>query len=866
MPFAWMNLELTSAWPLAALPLLLALLAYGFAHSLVDFPRWQRVASLVCRSGLVLLLMLALAGLAWIEPGRDQFVVFVVDHSRSIDAKARARAEAFVENALPYRRRDRVAFLHFAAQPGPVQAEFGDPPANLDRDATNLAAALEAAAGAVPPSYVPHLVLLSDGNETEGGAVQSAARAGVAVSTVPLPSREEPDVQVSLVDVPAQVREGESFHVEVVLDSNHDDEGVLELFANGVRVAEKRDCKVKKGPNPFRIQQSAPAEKVAVYTAKISGFRHNALLDNDSNVGITYTAGQPRVLVIDRDKAQAYPLRDALVEQGIQVDIRPPRAMPDTLVDLQAYEMLILSDVAANELTRGQMEVARSFVKDLGGGLLMLGGDNAYGLGGYYKTVLEDVLPVRCDFSKEKETKPMAMVLVIDKSGSMAGEKMQMAKDAAKNAVELLGPRDQIGVIGFDARFTWVSKLQSSANKSAILEQINRLDAHGGTRLFPPMNAAYQALRSANAQVKHVVLLTDGEVESADYLGLAGRMWQENITVSTVAVGPEADQGLLRQIAEAGRGRFYFAQDPSSVPQIFARETMTAGKSAIQEDPITPVVLIRTGVLANLNFADAPLLHGHVRTRAKPASEVVLAADNATHDPLLVWWRAGLGVGVAFTSDAKNRWASEWVGGWRSGYSRFWAQTVRYAMRKSDARAAEVKVQSRGRKGLVTLDAFDSAGRFLNQSSAELTVLDPRERASAPAMKQTAPGRYSASFDTPERGVYHLMLKLQQLGKVHFQTSRALAIGYPDELRLRPTNEKLLRDLAALTGGRYDPAPEEIFAPPERAVSRPLPLWPYLVMAAALLFVLDVALRRVDAGELAARLRRLRFAFARRSR
>jgi Ca-activated chloride channel homolog len=845
---SWLNIELTHPVLLAGL-LAIGALVFYFYRSLVDLPRAQRVVSLASRIVIVGLLVLALAGLTLYQPTREQFVIFALDRSLSVGEESRRATEKFLDQALASQGNNRVAYLDFAAQPGVVHTERTEKSPELDDKGTDLAAAIEAAAGAIPPSYVPHIVLLSDGNQTSGDALKAALRAGIPVSVVPLKTREDPEVQVSAVEVPAQVREGEPFNVEVVIDTNHDDEGTVEIYRGPHKVLSERH-RLKTGENRFRFRQSLTQDRLAIYTAKIRGLQRDTLLDNNTASGLVFTTGKPRVLLVESDPKLAKHLVWALQQEGIEVDLRPPRGVPDSLADLQNYELVILSNVPATALTQRQMEVARTYVQDLGGGLIMLGGDQSFGLGGYYKTVLEEILPVRSDFEKEKEKPSLAMVIVIDKSGSMGGQKMEMTKEAAKSAVELLGPSDKIGVIAFEGETTWVNEIQSAADKSAVIDRISSIEAGGGTVMAPAMEEAYQALQSTVAKLKHVIILTDGISSPGDFEGIAANMAAARITCTTVAVGDDADQKLLEQIARIGNGRFYYTDDPGNVPQIFTRETVAASKSAVNEQPFVPQVVRPTRVLADIDFETAPFLLGYVTTRAKPTSEVVLATES--RDPLLAWWRYGLGMTAAFASDAKSRWAAEWLT-W-PGYGKFWAQVVRHVMRKGDAKGAIVQVDAKAGRATVTLDSVDPAGKYVNQAETELTVIDPRLGSQKLALNQTAPGRYVAEFDTPYPGAYHLEIAQTHGGKPLYRQSRGLMVGYPDELRLKPTNVELLRAIAQGTGGTYDPEPDAVFQSSGRTAQRPVPLWAYLITAAALLFLADVALRRIDFSPMLKRL------------
>jgi Ca-activated chloride channel family protein len=850
MSSSWWQLELTDPAWLAAL-IALPPVIYYFIRSLVDFPRWQRVVSLVTRLVILSLLVLALAGLTLVRPTHEQYVVFAIDQSLSVGEEAKKEVDAFLKQALPHQGANRVAFVPFAAAP----ALPGDRPpegeAGLDRQGTDLSAAIEAAAGSSPPSYVPRIVLLSDGNQTQNDALRAALRAEVPISTVPLKTRSDPEVQVSQVIVPAQVREGEPFYVEVVIDGNHDDEGLIEVYRGAHKVVGERRP-LKKGENRLRFQQSITDERLAEYTVRVSGLKQDTLLDNNAESGLIFTAGKPRVLLVESDPKLAQHFAWAMEQEEIQVDVRPPEGMPDGLADLQNYELVVLSNVPATALSQRQMDMARTYVQDLGGGLMMLGGEQSFGLGGYYKTVLEEILPVRSDFEKEKEKPSLAMVLVIDKSGSMGGEKIELAKEAAKSAAELLGGSDKLGVIAFEGETFWISELQPASNKGRIIDDISRLEAGGGTNMYPAMEEAFAALQTTVAKLKHVIILTDGISAPGDFEGIANDMATARITISAVGVGNGADEQLLEEIARIGQGRYYFTDDPGSIPQIFAKETVTASKSAIDEQPFLPQVVRPSQALSDIDFQAAPFLLGYVMTRVKPTSELVLASEKG--DPLLAWWRYGLGMTVAFTSDAKSRWAAEWLS-W-PGYGKFWAQLVRHAMRKSETKGVLVDVKQQGRRATVTVDAIDAAGRYLNQADTDLTVIDPQLGNRKLPMTQTAPGRYTASFDTPQSGAYHMELAQKQQGTVTYRQSRGLMVGYADELRLRPTNEALLKSLAEVSGGVYNPAPGDVFAETDRTAQRTTPLWPYLLMVAASLLVLDVALRRIDFNLLLSWLRR----------
>ena len=353
------------------------------------------------------------------------------------------------------------------------------------------------------------------------------------------------------------------------------------------------------------------------------------------------------------------PLARAMKQQGIELDVRGPMGLPDSLEEVLAFDAVVLADLPATYLSPRQMDMVKRYVVDFGGGLMMLGSENSFGLGGYFKTPVEEVLPLVSRFEKEKEKPSLAMVLVIDKSGSMDGAPIALARQAAKAAVELLSQRDQIGVVGFDGQPILVSELRSAGDVDAIHAAIDSLQAGGGTYMYPAMVQARDMLELAAAKIRHMIVLSDGHTQPADHHSLAQESADAGITVSTVALGG-ADKQLLATLAEIGQGRYYETDDPSNVPQIFTKETMQASKSAIKEDLYGAVQTGDHAVLAGFSDSDLPFSLGYVMTEAKPTAQLLLATE--TGDPLLAVGRYGLGTGLAYTSDLTERWGGRVVG------------------------------------------------------------------------------------------------------------------------------------------------------------------------------------------------------------
>ena len=830
-------------WWLAALAVLPVLLYY-WRRSLVHFPRRRRLISLAVRIVLVALLVLVLCGVTWTYRSAQQFVVLAVDQSRSVAGDSGKIAKTFGEEAAGQQDHPRTVYLPFAAAPGEIATELADSPgsaASAAGDAaTNLAAAIRAARAAIPADYVPQIVLFSDGNQTDEDALSAARAAGVPVSTVPLPT-VEPEVYIAGVDAPTRVREGQPFTVGVTVQSTHDGDGVVEIHERGARPVIHQRQHVHKGENHWRFPLLAPAGPVAAYSVRLSEFPDTLAENNTASFGVL-VGPKPRVLLVESKPVLAAHLADALKEQNIEVQVCLPAAIPDTASGLERYDLVILSNVPAAALPAARMELLRGYVRDYGGGLIAVGGDQAFTPGGYHGTPLEEILPVWSEAKKNKPKPTLAMVVVLDCSGSMEGKSITLAKQAMQRAVEMLSPRDQIGLLAFEDRSWWVSPLHVCNDKAQILQRLDTIAAGGETDMYPPLEKAYLALRDSFADLKHMIVLTDGVSSPGDFEALVKRIAASGITVSTLAVGDEAAGPLLQDMAERARGHYYFCDDVAKVPQIFELETSIAAKLGITEEPFSPKMVHPAAMLGTLDFKGAPTLLGYVETRPKDGSQLVLASESG--DPLLVYWQYGRGTSVAFTSDIQSRWAAAWLQ-WPD-FGPFWVGLVRDALRKEPPLPSTLHVEQDGRGVLAILDAQDAQGHFFNGGEVALRVIDPPQKARELSLPQVAPGRYAARFATSTAGLYLLEPKLTYQGRPIDVERRVIGATYPDELRVKPVNTGLLQEIAQVSGGRFDPKPAELLAPADRSVPRTLPLWPYLLAAALLLFLLDLSLKRLE--------------------
>ena len=454
------------------------------------------------------------------------------------------------------------------------------------------------------------------------------------------------------------------------------------------------------------------------------------------------------------------------------------------------------------------------------------------------------------EVKQKLEVPSLAVVLVIDRSGSMtAGMKdndkvsrLEVAKEAAHHVVDVLNEQHEIGVLSFDTEFTWTVPLQPATNKAAIHREIATLRPGGGTDGYPAVREAYRALLDREALLKHVIFMTDGEMPLQNFPLLVPKMVKDKITVSSVAIGSETELRFLANVAKWGRGRFYFTDETATVPRIFTLETQLASKATLVEQPFRPLVTQPSHeAIQDVDWAKAPPLGGYVATTAKPTADQVLMTHQ--EDPLLAAWRYGLGRAVAFTADAKGKWSLLWLP-WRE-FNKFWAQAVRWTLRADVRSDMTVTVRRESGRGVVTVDAVDPNGEFINFLDTQLGVVTPDKRQAVVELAQVAPGRYQGTFSARQEGVYVGGLSQRRDQQLAGSQLVGLVVPYAEEFRRLGADEAFLQELADLTGGTRLGEPTETFTRHRRRSRVPTDLWPWLVGLVTLAFVPEIALRRL---------------------
>ena len=872
MPFSFSFGYSDALWLLLLLPFVVLLARAGRNGG--SMRRSARRLSVALRLLIVTLIVLAIANLQLVTTSDKLSTVFLLDASDSVGAGGRTQGTDFTRKAMLTMKDNQQAGVIVFGQDALVEKLVGKDKTlgNLESTPTtgytNLAEAVRLGTALLPSDSQRRLVLVSDGNQNVDevrNAAKIAAANGVQIDVVPLGQQSGPDVSVGGVQVPSNLRQGEEFSLKVSVDSNYDGPARLLILQDNQVISDK-PVDLKNGSNLFQEKLVAKSQGFVNYTARVVATKDTIEQNNEMNA-YSRVKGGPRALLVEGhpDQHEAANLQAALTQNGIQATTIPPERFPN-LNDLTQYDTVLLVNVPANTLTQANMNVLQAFVKDLGKGMVMVGGEESYGLGGYFRTPIEDMLPVELQLPSKLQTPSVAMVMVIDRSGSMADSyngpgagaagiaKIELAKDAAYLAATQLSNTDQVGIVVFDTQSQWQVPLGPMGNPSNLVSPIGRIAPGGGTNIYSGLEPAVRVLKTATAKNKHIILLTDGQdSEGVEYKAILDEANKAGITISTVGLGEDVNTEFLAGIAKSGNGRYTFINDPSNLPKIFAKEAHLAARSYIVEEPFVPKISDPSPIVKDIGAT--PQLKGYVATRIKGTATQALVTGR--NDPLLAHWQYGLGRVAAWTSDAKGRWATDWLS-W-SDFPRFWSQMVRWTVAENETGGLQVQTKTVGNRIFVTADALNANSQYLNGLDVKAKVVSSTLNGSQEdlTLTQTAPGHYEGSFVPKGAGSY--IVNVQGQGQTGDSATKDLNLAqtvgavasYSPEYKQLGTNEALLKDVADLTGGHVLTSPADAFSPDLSRTTRQQELWPWLLLLAILLFPFDIAVRRIRLAPLA---------------
>jgi Ca-activated chloride channel family protein len=792
-------------------------------------------------------------------------VVLGVDLSRSVGQEGSEKAREILDIARRVKNPEtRTGLFSFARTPEweyLPQREI--PPAEfasrLDREETDIQTALQAALAQLGDGGQRRILLISDGNENrdESSQILPLLRAqGAQVWSVPVGlTRGRNEIYLSDLTLPQQVDSAEGFEINGTLQSLRAAPARVKLLRDGVLQVEQ-EVQLKAGINRVSFRDSLRERGSHSYELLVES-PADTLAENNLLQGVVEVKGPPKVLLLSAQKESQRFLAHVLHVQGYAVTEAAPDKQPLTLAELSSFDLLVLDNVPAFQLSNAKMESIEKYVKDVGGGLLVIGGAQSYGAGGYYRTPFERLLPVDMRPPARLDMPHVLLLFVLDKSGSMGagpegGTKLDLAKAAAVAAADIMNPSDQVGILGFDADWDWVLPFRPVGKGEWISDKLASLESDGGTDLYKALAEAYRAVAVKEAAIKHVLVLSDGLTDKADFRSLIQKMAHDGITVSTVSVGNDADIRLLAEIARDGKGRGYVTVDPQTIPQIFTTETLLISRDLLVEKQITPTMVTSTGPLKGIPRIALPPLYGYVLTYPKPGAEVYM---QAAKDPLLVSWRYGLGRVMAFTSDLSGRWGKEWVR-WQN-FPQWASQLARDTTRKLQETKIRADFEPDGDAVKLVVDLFSKQGDFLNHLKLKGNITAPDRSTQENVFQQIAPGRYRAEFTPAERGIHVVTLFREgENGAAPLPVATIPYIApYPKEYRDLEPNIVLLSRLAEETGGQMiDPEKVEegvkrLYSLPPRQGTRAYESWWPLTGLGLLLFLGDLVLRSLPRGQ-----------------
>lgn len=811
---------------------ILALAALPAVWVLYEWRRTSRHVGLLLKAAALALILAALASPVLSLEETKLAVGVLVDTSASATPADLERAAGIARAIAAARGRHWMGVIPFArtTRPSdPGELGQGGKLAHTSGEAgraTDLEAAVREAIATLPSGMVPRLVLISDGKENRGSVARAAWQArqlGIPIDTYALAGRPRPALRLESVNLPALAFTGEQFPIDLVVSAPAAAAAQVELSAEG-RMIGNSQVNLSAGENQLRLHASlntagALELSVTVRSAGLGEVRFDQAM----------VLRRPKALLFSSDApAEDEHLVAALA--GAQFEVANARSTGG--VRLSDYQLVILN----NWDLEGMPEAAKQDLQDyvrLGGGLLVIGGNrNTFNDEDDTEDALEKALPAK--LAPPRSPEGTGVVLIIDKSSSMEGRKMEIARLAAIGVIDNLRPIDQVGVLIFDNSFEWAVPIRRAEDPAFINRIIAGITPDGGTQIAPALEEAHKRIQNVNAPVRHILLLTDGISEEGNSLTVARTAQTQRITISTVGLGQDVNRNYLEKVATTAGGKSYFVTDYSQLEQVLVRDVLEHTGQTTVERPVSAQVVKRTEILAGVNAESAPQLKGYVRFVAKPTAETILTVDQK--DPLLTRWQFGLGRAAVFASDAKSRWAADWIT-W-PGFGAFWTNLARDLLPHTQGGEAQLDYDSANGDLVVHY----RLGRGVSEPDTipPIFVFGP-DRFQAPIpVRKVAAGTYEGRIAIGARqGLFRVRPAEESLAFPEAGLYRPEA-----ELADYGSNPELLKQVAEFTGGRFEPDPGEVFAATDRSIATTLSLWPGLLGLAVLLNLAELVLRK----------------------
>ncbi|MDL2248274.1 VWA domain-containing protein [Tyzzerella sp. OttesenSCG-928-J15] len=825
---------------------------YVLSRGVVKLPDWVRIT-------LIAILIFALFDFNINKETKKTAVVFAVDTSDSV-ADKKGDIQAAINGGLINMGKNDIAGLTTFSKDASVKTMPSGDVNNFQINGdtkgeyTNISKGLMASMGILPDDYNKKIVLVTDGNENLGDAYLSAKQLhsqGIVVDVLPVDSVKYKDAQITRINVPERIGKDMGYNIEVVTYALGENTAKLNLYKNNTMVLSD-EIEMKNGENRYVFSDIADVGGNIVYKAEIIP-NEDYSYKNNKAYAYSYVDHVPRILIVD-DMASAAEIEKIIDNTSIEYETLPPMFLPTDLESLNMYDGVILANINYDDLPQDFSEVLESYVKN-GGGLLATAGDNSYAIGSYYKTKLEDILPVNMELKSKEELPDQAMVIVLDRSGSMSSgrygvSKLAMAKEAVIRSIDALNENDYYGVLTFDTVNQWVVEPNMVGdNKAGIIDKVASINEGGGTSIKPAVTEAFNKLKGMDTKLKHIILLTDGQDGDRNYTELINQLKAEGITLSTVAVGGDSDITLLESMAEDAGGRYYFTDEFSDLPKIFTKEAFLSGKKYLNNEMFMATAGSYSPIMENID--GLPPFYGYVSSTAKPRADVVLYAQN--EEPLLAAWQYGIGRSVAFLTDMEGNWSRDML--LTDEGVRLFTNMVSWIIR--DNVGMEIYAQAERVSGgaEITMNLPYSAG--VRSLSAVITT--PELEEIQVDFTQVSPGEYKGSIPNDTEGTYIATVALTKDSGIEY-TNCGINLAYSREYDLRQAEfgRSLLERIALAGGGQVLTAENNFFEYSGGENSIKVRIKPFVILLALLFLLFDIAYHRFPAIKSALKLSKYR--------
>lgn len=766
-------------------------------------------------------------------PIKEEQIIYLMDRSASMKG-TEEQAITFIEESLEAKAENHLVGIYsFASnlQTESVLTETIEHVPNLSEMAmeqeTNIAQALQLVTGIVDREKATRIVLLTDGIETKGEVSEQITKmsgSNVSVDVVQLSKPITSDVSIQSFVTPQVAYQGEQQQLITEIEATATTKGELYLYENDQLIYQE-SVQLEEGNNVFTYRHIGSEEGLVKYEALVQ-VEQDAILENNKLTSVTMVQSSPRLLIVSNNEGGS-PIAAALGTNSIHHDVLSSNELPNSLSSYLHYNAIIFDNIPGHLVGEEKMGIIEQAVKNFGVGFMMVGGENSFGLGGYFKTPIEALLPVEMEVKGKHQLPSLGLVIVLDRSGSMMGSKFELAKEAASRSVELLRDGDTLGFIAFDDRPWEVIEAVPLDDKEEAVNTILSIAPGGGTEIYSSLALAYERLADLELQRKHIILLTDGQSYTANsYEMLIEEGNQNNITLSTVAIGSDADANLLQTLSDEGRGRFYSVVDETTIPSILSRETAMISRTYIEDNPFYPIIYSVGGWNA-LFEGGVPQMNAYIGTTAKQTATVI--AESEKEDPVLVEWQYGLGKTIAFTSDSTGAWAGDWAR-WDE-WPNFWQTAISKMLPSYNDIAYDIRLDSDG--SFVITDPTNKATfldvAVVDEAGEELeSYYEPQSASKVKVVVEAEPGLVFFRISNQDGAIY-------QAG---------LTIPYSAEYSMQPPNESLLAQVVEQTGGKILETPEEVFREFTVKGAERQSITTWLVLASMLLFFVDITIRR----------------------